>query len=154
MKRTILTLACLTLLLLLPAALLAQPSPSPGDTAPLAPAFTDIGQDLEDLIDAIRTGSAIAIAAAVITLLVSLFKSPLLGSIVSRIPVRWRIAIPIVLGGIAGILYDLMAAVPTQEAVLVGVFAGPVAVFGHELVAEALLGGVRTRHPHLKRGHG
>jgi hypothetical protein len=147
MQRTIMTLACLALLLL-PAVLLAQPLPNPGDTVP------DVGQDFENLVDAIRTGSAIAIAAAAITLLVSLFKSPLLGGIVSRVPVRWRIAIPIVLGGIAGILYDLLAAVPPEEAMLVGLLSGPVAVFGHELVAESLLGGVQTRHPHLRRGQG
>jgi hypothetical protein len=141
MKRTILFFT-FALILLAPAVVLAQPELRP----------LDISQDLARLIDAIRTGSTIATAAAAITLLVSLFKSPLLGGLVGRIPAPWRIAIPIVLGGIAGILYDLLAAVPSMEAWLVGIFSGPVAVFGHELVSESVLGGWRTRHPHAKQG--
>lgn len=140
MKRTVFLVA-LVLVFFAPLGALAEPELRP----------LDISQELERLIDAIRTGSAIGIAAAAITLLVSLFKSPLLGGIVNRIPAPWRIAIPIVLGGIAGILYDLMATVPSMEAWLVGIFSGPAAVFGHELVAESVLGGWRTRHAPAER---
>ncbi|WP_428269485.1 hypothetical protein [Haliangium sp.] len=105
----------------------------------------DIGGHIGHVIDAVRSGSAIAIAAALVMLLVDLFKAPWLGSVVKKIPKRWRIAVPIMLGGVAGILSDILGGLPWQEAVLVGLFAGPTAVFAHEAVVEAILGHARTR---------
>jgi hypothetical protein len=105
----------------------------------------DIGDHVGRVIDAVRSGSAIAIAAALIMLLVDLFKAPWLGGVVKMIPKRWRIAVPIILSGIAGVLSDILGGLPWQEALLVGLFAGPTAVFAHEAVVEAILGHARSR---------
>lgn len=96
-------------------------------------------------IDASRSGSGIAIAAATIMLLVNALKSPALGALVRRIPARWRIALPIALGGVAGILSSVVGGVPWAEAVTIGLFSGPSAVFAHEAVVEALLGSSASR---------
>lgn len=105
----------------------------------------DVVRDVGGVLDAVRSGSAIAIAAAVIMLLVNLFKAPWLGGLVKKIPKRWRIAIPIMLGGVAGILSNIMGGIPWAEALMVGLFSGPTAVFAHEAVVEAILGRSRTR---------
>ena len=68
----------------------------------------DLGKDVGDLIDAVRSGRAIAIAAAVIMILVNLFKLPWLGGLTKKIPKRWRIAIPIILSGVAAILMGIV----------------------------------------------
>lgn len=105
----------------------------------------DVVRDVGAVIDAVRSGSAIAIAAGVIMLLVNLFKAPWLGGLVKKIPKRWRIAIPIMLGGIAGILSSILGGIPWAEALMVGLFSGPTAVFAHEAVVEAILGRSKTR---------
>jgi hypothetical protein len=88
-------------------------------------------------------------AAALIMLLVDLFKAPWLGSVFKKVPKRWRIAIPIILSGIAGVLSNVLGGIPWQEAVVVGLFAGPTAVFAHEAVVEAILGHARSRVPNV-----
>ena len=105
----------------------------------------DVVQDVSAVIDAVRSGSAIAIAAAIIMLLVNLFKAPWLGGIVKKVPKRWRIAIPIMLGGVAGILSNILGGIPWAEALMVGLFSGPTAVFAHEAVVEAILGRAKSR---------
>jgi hypothetical protein len=139
--KNIWSLFAFVLVLAVPALVLAQP---------------DVGQPPEELgkhvgavIDAVRSGSAIAIAAALIMLLVELFKAPWLGSVFNKVPKRWRIAIPIMLSGIAGMLSNIIGGIPWQEAVVVGLFAGPTAVFAHEAVVEAILGHARSRAPNL-----
>jgi len=110
-------------------------------TTPTGDVVTDVGA----VIDAVRSGSAIAIAAGIIMLLVNLFKAPWLGGLIKKIPKRWRIAIPIMLGGVAGILSNIMGGIPWVEALMVGLFSGPTAVFAHEAVVEAILGRSKTR---------
>lgn len=105
----------------------------------------DVVRDVGGVVDAVRSGSAIAIAAAIIMLLVNLFKAPWLGGLVKKIPKRWRVAIPVLLGGVAGILSNIMGGIPWAEALMVGLFSGPTAVFAHEAVVEAILGRARTR---------
>ena len=107
----------------------------------------DVVQDAGAVIDAVRTGSAIGIAAAVIMLLVNLLKAPWLGGLVKKIPKRWRVAIPILLGGVAGILANITGGIPWTEALMVGLFSGPTAVFAHEAVVEAILGKATSRGP-------
>lgn len=107
----------------------------------------DIVGDVGAVVDAVRSGSAIAIAATIIMVLVNLFKAPWLGGLVKKIPKRWRIAIPIILGGIAGILSNIVGGVPWLEALMVGLFSGPAAVFAHEAVVEAILGRSKSREP-------
>lgn len=105
----------------------------------------DVVGNVGAVIDAVRSGSAIAIAAAIIMLLVNLFKAPWLGGLVKKIPKRWRIAIPIILGGVAGILSNIVGGMPWIEALMVGLFSGPTAVFAHEAVVEAILGQSKSR---------
>ena len=64
-----------------------------------------------------------------------------------KIPKRWRIAIPIMLGGVAGILSSIVGGMPWIEALMVGLFSGPTAVFAHEAVVEAILGQSKSREP-------
>jgi hypothetical protein len=106
----------------------------------------DVAQDVGAVIDAVHSGSVIAIAAAVIMLLTNLFKAPWLGGLVKKVPKRWRIAIPIILGGIAGILSSILGGMPWLEALMVGLFSGPAAVFAHEAIVEAILGQSKSRN--------
>jgi len=105
----------------------------------------DVVSQLGGVVDAVRSGSAVAIAAGIIMLLVNLFKAPWLGGLVKKIPKRWRVAIPVLLGGIAGILSSVVGGIPWTEALMVGLFSGPTAVFAHEAVVEAILGKSKSR---------
>ena len=112
---------------------------------PAATPSGDVVRDVGAVIDAVRSGSAIAIAAGIIMLLVNLFKAPWLGGLVKKIPSRWRVAIPVLLGGIAGVLSSVLGGMPWPEALMVGLFSGPTAVFAHEAVVEAILGKSKSR---------
>lgn len=102
----------------------------------------DVVTDSLALINAARTGGWIAISLAIVNLTTSLLKqTPLL----SWVPKRWRVAIPVVLGGVAGILSSVLGDVPPLEALWVGLFSGPGAVFAHETVTEAILGRSSSR---------
>ena len=154
MRESVLAMGIITLLVAAPVVAVAQSEPAGGETAvevstvvdePSTP--EDVEHDVGELISAVRAGSWIAIAATLITLLVSLFKLPLLGSLVKKIPRRWRFAIPVILGGVAGILANIVGGVSWLEALYVGLFSGPTAVFAHEAVVEAILGQSRSREP-------
>jgi hypothetical protein len=90
-------------------------------------------------------GGTIAAVGAAIMLLVEALRSPRLGWLVEWIPRRWRIVVPVVLSGIAGILSSVAGGMSWQEALYIGLFAGPTAVFAHEAVVEAILGHSRWR---------
>lgn len=97
--------------------------------------------EIQALLDATETGQWTVICAAAITLLVSQLKRPLLGGLVKKhVPRRWRAAVPILLGGAAAVLLAVSGGVSWQEAVYVGLFSGPGAVFCHEVVVHAILG--------------
>ena len=135
--KKILAFCAFALVLLGASAALAQEA----TTTPTGDVVGNVGA----VIDAVRSGSAIAIAAAIIMLLVNLFKAPWLGGLVKKIPKRWRIAIPIILGGVAGILSNIVGGMPWIEALMIGLFSGPTAVFAHEAVVEAILGQSKSR---------
>lgn len=109
--------------------------------APDAEAVVDVGE----VVDAVDSGSAIAIVAAVIMVLVNLLKAPWLGGLVKKIPPRWRIALPVVLGGVAGILSSVVLGMTWTQAIMIGLFSGPTAVFAHEAVVEAIMGRSKSR---------
>lgn len=111
----------------------------------------DVTEDIGAIVDAVKSGRAVAIAAAIIMLLTNLLKAPWLGGLVKKIPARWRIAIPILLGGIAGILANTAGGMSWGESLIVGLFSGPTAVFAHEAVVEAILGKSKTRQPELNK---
>lgn len=80
------------------------------------------------------------ISGGIIMSVVDLWRSTRLGWLIERIPRRARIVVPVALSGIAGILSSVAGGMSVPEAILIGLFAGPTAVFAHEAVAEALLG--------------
>jgi len=100
----------------------------------------DIAEGVGSVVDATKTGSWIAISASVVALLGNLFRLPALGGITKKIPKRWRIVVPIVLGACAGLLGGVVGGMTWTEAIIAAVFTGPSAVFAHEAFVESLLG--------------
>lgn len=100
-------------------------------------------KDTLALIDAFRTGGWLAVSIALVNLLTSLLKQ---ARFLSWIPIRWRVAIPVLLGGLSGILSSVLGGLPPLEALWIGLFSGPGAVFAHEAVTEAVLGTSQRRH--------
>jgi hypothetical protein len=99
----------------------------------------DVAQSAIQLVDAVRAGQWIGIASAAIWLVIGLLKLPALGGLIKKIPDRVRILLPILLGAAAGILASIAGGVPIVEAIWIGLFSGPGAVFAHEAVTKALL---------------
>lgn len=127
---------------------ICQPDPSTDATATTAvdpdnpdPSTPkDVAESVGNLVDATRTGSWIAIVGGVIMLLMNLFKLPQLGSLTKKIPGRWRLVIAVILGGVGGILASIAGGMPWYEAIAVGLFSGPTAVFAHEAVLNTIMG--------------
>ena len=76
---------------------------------------------------------------AIIAILMNLLRLPALGSLTKKIPRRWRIVTVVALGGVAGILASITAGVPWAEAIAIGLFSGPSAVFQHEAIKNGLM---------------
>lgn len=117
-----------------------------GEPPPVAATPGELLHQIGTAVDAARAGSWIAAAGAIIMVLTNVLKLKALGGLVKQIPARWRIAIPIILGGAAGILASIAGGMPATEAVIIGLFSGPTAVFAHEAVIEAVLGRSKTRN--------
>jgi hypothetical protein len=92
------------------------------------------------LIDATNAGSALGVCAALILVICEVIKRPWAGAVWQRVPKRWRIALPILLSGVAGALTSIVAGVHWREALVVALLSGPSAVFLHEAIIKALLG--------------
>lgn len=105
-----------------------------------------------DLFENAHTGNWIAFSAAIITVIVNLMKNIKIDKIafVKKIPARWRIAIPIILGAISGILSNICGGESISSAIYIGLFSGPSAVFLHEAVFEAIFGQSKTRQKNSK----
>lgn len=101
-----------------------------------------------------ETGGLIASVGFIITLAVEVFRSPRLGRLVERIPRRWRITAPVALSIAAGFLSSISDGVPWQQAVYIGVFSGPTAVFTHELLVEAVAGDATRREERARAAEG
>lgn len=124
---------------------ICQPDPAteetavdPGNPDPSTP--KDVAESVGNVIDATRTGSWIAIVGGVIMLLLNLFKLPQLGGLTKKIPGRWRLVIAVILGGVGGILAGISGGMPWYEAIAIGLFSGPTAVFAHEAVLNTIMG--------------
>lgn len=100
----------------------------------------DVIENVEGTIGAVRTGSWIAIASALITLLLTLMRLPALGSLTKKIPTRWRVPTVLILGALAGVLSNMVGGVPWHEALSVALFTGPTAVFHNEFFLNSVLG--------------
>jgi hypothetical protein len=126
------------------ALILSQEFPDAGadDGAPQQPAepLPSLEESSQALVDATKTGSLIAVVGALITMLVSLLRSPRTGALVQLIPARWRVLVPVGLAILAGLLGYLGTDMSLAEVLMVAFFAGPAAVFGHETVNEAIRG--------------
>jgi hypothetical protein len=95
---------------------------------------------IQQLINLFTTGQYVMGASVVIMIFVSLFKQRKLGGLVKKVPRRWRGAVPVVLGGIAGMLAAIAGGMSWEQAVYIGCISGPGAIFGHEVVVHALFG--------------
>lgn len=82
-----------------------------------------------------------------LTLVIQLFKSPLLGSIVGRVPKRWRVAIPLALSGLASALLSLAGHIPPELALVLAPATAGVSIGAHELGES-----VRARRPGYRAG--
>jgi hypothetical protein len=89
--------------------------------------------------------AAILLAGITIMFIVELLRWLRPGGLVERIPRRKRIALPILLSAVPGVLWFLLGDVTCLEAFHVSLFAAATAVFAHELVIEAILGHAGTR---------
>ena len=74
----------------------------------------------------------VVVVAALLTLLMQLFKYPLLGGIVYKIPTNVRFYVPYVLAGIAGILTDIGNGTPWINALIMAITAGPLSTVFHQ----------------------
>lgn len=101
----------------------------------------DVLKGLGTTWDLLKAGRWLATVSALLSIIMSVFKSSHLGKYLKKIPKRWRIIIP----SLAGVLLSLFAkiAVPGftwTEVVLYGVLTGPGAVYFHTLIVHGLLG--------------
>lgn len=100
----------------------------------------DLGADIGSVVDAARAGQWILFASAIVTVLLQLVKQPWLGGLWQKVPPRVRVIVPIVLGAAAAVLASIAGGVPWLEALIVGLFTGPIAVFNNEAFVKALFG--------------
>ncbi len=116
MKKT-LKLMFVMYLLFAPVLLIAQVVAG----APADVTFMTIFTDIQSGVDLAKAGSWLLFIQAIIFLLCDLMKFPVLGNLFNRVPPRFRLTIPIVLGAIAGILTSV-AAGQTWVNAIVGAF--------------------------------
>ena len=119
------------------------------DTATGAPIVapdpgTDVGAALSDLVHSLEGGETMAIVAALIFALLSLFKVPALrGWLEKLIPSRWLSVVAVALG----VIWSVVAQVQTMgiwQAIIAGLLTGGGAVAIHEVVTQAI-GGKDTK---------
>ena len=110
----------------------------------------------QQAINALQTGQWLIGAAALITMVINVLRREEIrigkltvpnpfSKMLNRIPKRWRILVPILLGAVAGVLHSVASGGTWLESVVVALFTGPSAVFGHEAVVEAMLGKAKSR---------
>jgi hypothetical protein len=88
---------------------------------------------INQLILGAQGGHWLLVISAALTLLVSALKSPLLGSLVKRIPKRARFAAPLLLAGLAGCLLAVNDGATWGDAAAVMLTTGPGAIGLHHL---------------------
>ena len=80
--------------------------------------FMTIFGDVQGAVDLAKAGSWLLFVQAVIMTLCDLLKLPALGGLFNKIPPRFRLTLPIVLGGIAGILTNVAAGTAVVDAIV------------------------------------
>lgn len=101
----------------------------------------DVADGVQKVVEGVKAGEWSAIAGGLIFLLVALFKLPLLGGLIRKIPARWRILIVLVLGAASGCVAAIAGGMSWYEAVYVWLFSSSSGVFAHDLFVESLFGG-------------
>jgi len=81
-----------------------------------------------------------ALAGAIIFLILTLFRLPMLGALTKKIPQRIRILAAVVLSFAAAVLQALTLGVPWGVALMNVLATAPSAVFANELIVESILG--------------
>ena len=104
------------------------------------------GQTIDDVVNAAKAWQAHEYVLAValgINLLIAFSKSGFLGTYLANgLPPAARPIVAAVLGVLATVGIDLQQGMPWQQAVLYGLYAAGLAVFGHQVVVEGALKGV------------
>ncbi len=139
----IITLALITLILAAP--LLAGAELV--STDPAAPTPIEVIETGQAAWSAFAAGQWVLGLGLALTVLIQLFRAPWLGALVTRIPPRWRVAIPLALSGLASALLALAGEVPAELAALIWPATAGVAIAAHE-VGEA----ARARRPRYRGG--
>ncbi len=121
----------------------AQPAPVPTPV----PTPIDIIDSGKAAWSAFTAGQWVLGIGLGLNLLIQLFRAPWLGGIVVRIPARWRVAIPLLLSGIASACLALVGEIPAELAALLAPLTAGVAIGVHE-TGEAL----RARRERYKGG--
>lgn len=121
-------------------AVAAVPAVAPTDVIGDESTAGDVAIGLDQVVGGVRSGEWSAIAGGLIFLLVALFKLPLLGGLVKKIPSRWRIVIVLVLGAASGLIASVAGGVSWYQACYVWLFSSSSGVFAHELFVESLFG--------------
>jgi hypothetical protein len=103
--------------------------------------------DLPLILDLADKHAWPALATVVIGLLVRLLKSPAVPYPLDRIPANARPLVALLLGLASGCLEHVAAGTPWQTALVQGVVAAGLAVFGHQLVIEGARGGQEIGAP-------
>lgn len=99
-----------------------------------------------DIVVSLVTGQKWLMASIiVIGLLVRLSKSDVAQRWLTPVPARYRPLVALVLGVASGILEAVAAGTPWLAALLRGLLAAAVAMAGHDVVIEGLLGGREGR---------
>ena len=109
-----------------------------GDAAGVT--FTSLFGQVEDGVALAKAGSWLLFVNAVIMFLCDLMKLPALGGLFNRIPPRYRLTIPIVLGGIAGILTGVAGGATWINAVVGAIVYGAGSAAFRQALVKMILG--------------
>lgn len=107
---------------------------------------------MEELLAALTERNWPLVSLLVIGFLVRLLKQDT--KLPITIPARWRPWIAMALGAASGVLEQIVQGTPWNDALLGGVAAALVAMGGHNLVVEGLLGGKEIPIPGLTKKKG
>ena len=102
--------------------------------------FVSLIGDVQDGVALAKAGSWLLFVQAIIMLLSDLMKFPALGGLFNKIPPRFRLTLPIVLGGIAGMLTAVAGGTTWINAVVGAVIYGAGSAAFRQAVVKMALG--------------
>ena len=101
--------------------------------------------EIDQFVALILAHQWLALAIVAIGLAMRLLKTELVQSWLRPIPPRYRPLVALGLGAASGILEAIAAGTPWLEALLRGLLAAGIAMAGHDVIIEGLLGGREGR---------